>query len=67
VIKGILSRVEVEIGLERLQGFTAMGRFSVQCSSTPELLFQNDTNLLVKPKGRDVNTRTIRKNFHMQI
>ena len=33
-----------------------MGRVSVQCVSTPEILFQNQITLFVKPKGRDVNT-----------
>jgi hypothetical protein len=33
-----------------------MGKFSVQCLSIPEILFQNEISLLIKPKGRDVNT-----------
>jgi hypothetical protein len=28
--------------------------------STPEILFQNDINVFVKPKGRNVNTGTIK-------
>jgi len=28
--------------------------------STPEILFQNDIKLFIKPKGQDVNTGTIK-------
>jgi hypothetical protein len=52
--------VKVEISLERFRGFNVMDRLSVQCLSTPEILFQNEIDLFVKPKGRDVNTGTIK-------
>ena len=52
--------MKVEISLERFRRFNVMGRLSVQCLSTPEILFQNDINLFVKPEGQDVNTGTIK-------
>jgi hypothetical protein len=52
--------VKVEISLERFRGFNVRGKLSVQCLSIPEILFQNEINLFVKPKGLDVNPSTPR-------